>query len=150
MFLSVYETISLRVVWTRGLLLTSKVLKFHTVERHVVCDKPLRDSLTCKHIFHCHDNCFTILTGGASYIVHYEKVVSPFVVENVRCDYRPGPLRNLLRNQRLSLVASLVLLTGSALGYQIVNSTIDNWPNHCTLARALHSLYPKVCSGYAL
>ena len=47
-------------MWTGGyhfkLPVSGKFLKFHTVERHVVCDKPLWDSMTCEHIFYCHDN----------------------------------------------------------------------------------------------
>ena len=44
----------------------------------------------------------------------------------------PGPLRDLLINERLSLVASMLLLTDTALGYQLVTSTIDTCRKHCT------------------
>lgn len=112
--------------------------------------------MTCKHIFHGQDNCFTILTGEAGYfrifgeIVNYKQVVSPFILENVCCNCRPGSLRDLLRNQRLSLVASLMLLTGTTPGYQLVDRTIDTWPKHCTSGSRSAPLYPQVSSVYAL
>ena len=49
-----------------------------------------------------------------------------------------------------SLVALLVLVTGTALGYQLVNSTTDTWPKHCTPGPRSALLYPKVYFVYAL
>ena len=63
-------------------------------------------------------------------------------MENVSCNCSPRSIRDLIWYQRLSLVASLMFLTSTALRYHLVNCTIDTGPKHWTS----RSCSPFICS----